>query len=169
MYHAPMTKKTLVLIRHAHRDNMVRSRDNGLSDKGCEQARWLKKYFYKRFDERTGVWLVSSPKIRCVETLEPIAKDGGYEVDQHPDLLEQGAAETMAKFEGRIQHFLKEWAGSPQPLTVVCSHGDWLPLAAGELLGVEIDFKKGAWLEVEYESGKSFLRSYIPNFKSFYG
>lgn len=161
-------KKTLVLIRHGHRDNSVRSRDNGLSEKGQEQARWLKKYFFRRFEERDGLWLVSSPKVRCIETLEPIAKEGGFEVDCNPDLTEQSAGETLVKFETRIRRFLEEWAHSPQPLTLVSSHGDWLPLAARHLLGADFDFKKGSWLELEWD-GRGILRSYIPSFKLFFG
>ena len=160
--------KTLVLIRHAHRDNSVRSRDNGLSEKGREQARWLKKYFFRRFEGHEGVWLASSPKARCIQTLEPISKEGGFEVDLNPDLEEQGASESLTKFEARIHHFLEEWSHAPQPVTLVSSHGDWLPLAAHHLLGAEFDFKKGAWLELEWD-GKVVLKSFIPTFKPFFG
>jgi broad specificity phosphatase PhoE len=159
--------KTLVLIRHAHRDNSVRSKDNGLTDKGKNQARALKKYFASRFDRPGGVWLVSSPKKRCLETLGPISTAGNYEIDVNPDLDEQTSGETIQKFEGRVHHFLKEWQRMPQELTLVCSHGDWLPLAVFHLLGVRCDFKKGAWLELEWD-GSAQLKWFIPTFKPFY-
>src|SRR5258708_4894658 len=111
-------KKTLVLIRHAHRDNTVRSKDNGLSEKGREQARWLKKFYFKRFgDNQTGgVWLASSPKKRCIETVSAIAAEMGKTVDLNPDLDEQSNQESIEKFEGRVAHFLKDWKDSPQEL-----------------------------------------------------
>src|SRR4051812_31670871 len=126
--------KTLVLIRHAHRDTGDRARDNGLSDKGKDQARWLKKYFTSRFEHPEGLWLVSSPKKRCLETLAPISSVGEYEIDVDPDLDEKAASETVEAFEQRIHRFLKEWTQTPQELTIVCSHGDWLPAAVVHLL-----------------------------------
>lgn len=164
--------KTLVFIRHAHRDNTVRSKDNGLSDKGKSQARALKKFFADRFDKPESLWLVSSPKKRCLETLAPISSIGRYEIDINPDLDEQAAGEDMVKFEQRMQHFLREWRQMPQEITLVCSHGDWLPLAVFHILGLKCDFKKGAWLELEWEasqaaSGGAQLKWFIPTFKAF--
>ena len=163
--------KTLILIRHAHRDNSRRELDNGLDDKGREQAKSLKKFFFARFsteDLKGGLWLVSSPKIRCQETLLPIAKDLGRSVDVHPGLDEQGPKETGAEFSSRVQKFIKEWESSKVPTTVVCGHGDNLPLTVQHLLGWPQSFKKGAWLEVEMEGGSKALRWYIPSFKHFF-
>lgn len=163
-------KKTLILIRHAHRDTSDRSRDNGLSEKGREQSRWLKRFFASRFenDEINRVWLVSSPKKRCIETLAPIAFELKSQVDSHPDLDEQSHQETLEKFQQRIEHFLKDWIESPQELTVVCSHGDWLPIAVQDLLGCSLDFKKSGWLEIEWDGGAQ-LKWFVPTLKSFYG
>lgn len=159
--------KTLVFIRHAHRDTAVRSRDNGLSDKGKNQAKALKKYFVSRFDHPESLWLVSSPKKRCQETLGPIAGVGPYEIDVHPDLDEQGSGESSQKLEERVQHFLNEWRQAPQEITLVCSHGDWLPIAVSQLLGIRCDFKKGGWLEIEWD-GSAQLKWFIPTFKPFF-
>ncbi len=161
-------KKTLVLIRHAHRDNTIRSRDNGLSEKGKEQAKWVKKYFFERFDDADSIWLVSSPKKRCLETIAPIADQAGLEIDINPDLAEQSDSETAQKFQDRVNRFLREWTQMPQPLTVVSSHGDWLPVAVFHLLGCQCDFRKGGWLEIEWD-GMAVLKCYIQSFKSFYG
>lgn len=161
-------QKTLVLVRHAHRDNSKREVDNGLDEKGREQAKAVKKFFTERFskaDLETGLWLVSSPKIRCVETLQPIAKAMDASVDVHPGLDEQSARENLKAFEARIQSFLREWMESKVGLTVLCSHGDWLPLATQQLLGIPQSFKKGAWLEVDWNSANAELRWYIPSFK----
>jgi broad specificity phosphatase PhoE len=166
-------KKTLVLIRHAHRDTETRALDNGLSEKGQMQARWLRKYFLERFakcseGEYENIWFVSSPKVRCRESLAPMASAAKLKLDINPDLLEQKSTENAAAFERRVLHFLGEWQRMPQPLTIVCSHGDWLPIAVFRLLGCKIDFKKASWLEIEWDSHAQ-LKSFIPGFKSFYG
>ena len=163
--------KTLVLCRHAHRDNSRRELDNGLTDKGREQAKNIRRFFLDRFsadDLKKGLWFVSSPKLRCLETLTPAAKAFDRPVDAHPDLDEQGTKEGTAAFEQRIKRFLAEWNASKVAVTVVCSHGDWLPLAAFELLGLHQEFKKGGWLEVESVSGSSYLKWYVPTFRPFY-
>jgi broad specificity phosphatase PhoE len=168
--------KTLILIRHGHRDNSRRELDNGLSDKGREQARWVKTFFHRRFEAEDlsgGLWLVSSPKRRCRETLLPLAKSLEVAVDAHPGLDEQGADERGAReglqaFNERVHGFLDEWSRSPAGLTVLCSHGDWLPVAIFHLLGVRQEPKKGAWLELESDGGRAALKWCIPNFKYFY-
>lgn len=163
--------KTLVLVRHAHRDTTHRELDNGLSEKGKEQAKSLRRFLGERFkvaDFRKGLWFVSSPKLRCVETLNPMAKLLEKSVDIHPDLDEQTGKETGAQFEQRIRRFLQEWKQGGPEFTILCSHGDWLPLATFQLLGIVQDFKKGAWLELEFEGTTPFVRWYVPSFKYFY-
>ena len=163
--------KTLILIRHGHRDTTVRALNNGLSEKGREQAKAIKRFFAARFDEeqlKSGVWFVSSPKLRCMETLLPTAKAFQREVDAHPLLDEQNTKETGAKLEERVQSFLKEWSRSEMAVTVVSSHGDWLPLAMFQLLGLHFDPKKGSWFEVEWSMGRASLKWLIPSLKHFY-
>lgn len=163
--------KRLIFIRHAHRDTSVRQLDNGLTDKGREQAKAIKRYFMSRFDEddvKGGLWLVSSPKIRCVETLLPLSKSVGRAVDIHPHLNEGEAGEGGRALEARIQNFLNEWKQSKVETTVACSHGDWLPIAVHQLLGIYLDPKKGSWFELEWESDRAELAAYIPSFKHFY-
>jgi broad specificity phosphatase PhoE len=163
--------KTLVLIRHGHRDNSRRELDNGLTEKGREQARLIRRFFNERFhdeDFKKGLWLVSSPKQRCQETLQPLAKSLERPLDIHPGLDEQGLREASGKFEERVLGFLREWATAGPPLTVLCSHGDWLPLAISRLLGMGVELKKGSWFELEEESGHAALRWYIPSFKHFF-
>lgn len=162
--------KTLVLVRHAHRDTARRELNNGLSEKGKEQAKGLRRFFANRFDAndfKKGIWFVSSPKLRCVETLAPMAKLLEKSVDIHPDLDEQTSKETGAQFEQRIRRFLQEWKQGGPEFTILCSHGDWLPLAVFQLLGLSQDFKKGGWLELEFEGAHPFLRWCVPSFKYF--
>lgn len=155
--------KTLVLIRHAHRDTSQRENDNGLDDKGREQAKALRRFFTSRHavDDK-AVWLVSSPKKRCLETLEPISRALDRPVDVHP-LLDEGGP-----LDGKVRSFLEEWKKSKVPLTLVCSHGDWLPVAIYQLFGLHLDVKKGCWLEAEIDGGGLSLKWYVPSFKHFY-
>lgn len=163
--------KTLIIIRHGSRDNTKREIDNGLDDKGKDQAKRIKRFFTSRFsqeDLKSGLWLVSSPKIRCVETLQPIAKALDRPVDIHPGLDEQAPREASAAMEARIQGFLSEWKKSTAGITVLSSHGDWIPMAVSRLLGLSVDPKKGSWLEIAGEAGFNSLRWYIPTFKHFF-
>lgn len=163
--------KRLILVRHAHRDNTMRQLDNGLSDKGFDQAKYIKRYFTARFGDeeiKESLWLVSSPKIRCVETLLPLSKALGRPVDSHPQLNEGEMGEGGRAMEARVQNFLKEWKQSKVETTVACSHGDWLPIAFHQLLGIYLEPKKGSWFEIEWESDRPELVSYIPSFKHFY-
>jgi broad specificity phosphatase PhoE len=163
--------KTLILVRHGHRDNSRRDLDNGLDSKGKDQAKAIKRFYLERFatyDRRQGLWLVSSPKLRCHETLAPLAKSLECSVDAHPGLDEQGARESNLAFAGRVKAFLQEWKASAASLTVLSSHGDWLPLAIKELLGISLEFKKGSWTELEVHDSQPTLRWAIPTFKHVY-
>ena len=168
-YRLNMVKK-LVLLRHAHRDTTERSLDNGLSLKGKAQAKAIKAFFESRFArqlEAQSLWLVASPKLRCVETLQPVAKAMARDVDRHPLLIEQSARETGDALRARVQKFLREWRDNPTQLTLACSHGDWLPIAVAQLAGLNLEVKKGSWIEFELIDSEPVLRWFIPSFKHF--
>jgi broad specificity phosphatase PhoE len=158
-----MAEPRLILIRHAHRDTSDRESDNGLSEKGWEQAYELAKHFAKEFKDRKPR-LLSSGKRRCVETLEPISKVTGVKVEIDPLLMEQEHEERSARFQARIERFLEIWKESKEELTVACSHGDWIPAALRELTGEEVDLKKGAWAELVRQGSKVKLRELIQKF-----
>jgi broad specificity phosphatase PhoE len=161
--------KTLVLIRHAHRDTTRRELDNGLDEKGREQAKALRQFFTRRFssaDFKTGLWLASSPKLRCLETLTPLAKACDRPVDAHPDLDEGGSKEGDKGLNLRVQRVLGEWTQSKMALSVLCSHGDWIPLAVHQLLGLDLPIKKGSWLELEWNGRQAELKWYVPSFRA---
>src|SRR5829696_3443290 len=79
---------TLYLIRHAHaRDRSAWDGDDQerpLSEKGLRQAKNLRKVLV---DVGVGR-LISSPATRCVQTLEPVAKDLGLPVETRIELRE---------------------------------------------------------------------------------
>jgi len=166
-------KKTLILLRHAHRDNSVRSKDNGLSEKGQRQSKWIRKFADKRFSKKDvhdlKAQLVSSPKLRCVETLQPVAELWDLSLTVRKDLDEMLDRESTADFRARILTFKDWWVNEAPPLLFVSTHGDWLPVATDAFLGLPIVMKKGAWLELEWDQGHFDLTCYIPGFKIFYG
>ncbi len=141
--------KTLVIIRHAHRDkDLGREADNGLSTKGKRQARRVAKFFEKRFSKgykKSRIAFLSSPKRRCVETLELAARKHRAKVEALRDLDEGG------NLSAKVDAFVRRWRESDQDLIVICSHGDWIPVFFEKFLGLCIDLKKGAWAEVEME------------------
>jgi broad specificity phosphatase PhoE len=83
-----MKDRKLIIVRHAHRDTSSgRERDNGLSERGREQAKAVSRYFRERFAKETAL-LLSSPKVRCIETLLPLSDRLDVEV-QILDLLDE--------------------------------------------------------------------------------
>ena len=65
--------KALIILRHAHRDkNLGRELDNGLSKKGKSQAEKIAEYLNNKLKNKT-ITLASSPKKRCLETLQPFS------------------------------------------------------------------------------------------------
>ncbi len=151
-----MKDRILILVRHAHRDtDKGRDRDNGLSDRGKVQAKSVARFFLERFDVATPV-LLSSPKIRCIETLLPLSDKLGVEV-QVVDLLKEQAG-TQKEFDRQIEKFFRWWKQRAPETVVVCSHGDWIPRFAKKVFGLEIELKKGGWMEVESSGGAIRLR-----------
>jgi broad specificity phosphatase PhoE len=146
-------KKTLVLIRHAHRNVDDSLKDNGLSERGQDQVKKMVKFYKNRFEASKAAFF-SSPKKRCIETISPVAKEAQAKlanVDERLD--EHGPGENSALFFARMEEFLDVWKYEGEALTVICSHGDWIPYAVQKLTGREISLKKCGWVEIEYEEG----------------
>ena len=157
-------KKTLVLIRHAHRKTAggtEREQDNGLSEKGHEQAQEVFKKFQKKVEKNRGnVAILSSPKKRCVQTIQEIADISGVNLQISSLLDEERAGEGHAALIGRIGEFISWWKKDAPALTLICSHGDWLPLCMDLLVSREKSFEKGGWVQlVQDASGITVAKS----------
>lgn len=144
----------LFLVRHAHRDNSIQTLDNGLSEKGIRQAKAIGSQISDRIREMgkegSSVLVTSSSKKRCQETVAPLVDRLGSALVLDPDLIEQGPEESIMEMVARIEVFLKKSrARHDVDVIVACSHGDWLPIAARKLVGQDLDFRKGAWIEFE--------------------
>jgi phosphohistidine phosphatase SixA len=141
--------KTLIILRHAHRDKDAGSRsDNGLSAKGKKQAKAAAAFFKSRFglDPDSKPLLFSSPKKRCQETLEPLARKLETQAEILPCLNE---ARTATELEQNVADFRYFWDQHPAPLIVICSHGDWIPRFLEATTGSPISLAKGGWAQLE--------------------
>jgi 8-oxo-dGTP diphosphatase len=102
-----------------------------LDDRGRRQAEALVTQLGRRSFER----IVSSPYVRCVESVVPLAQARGLAVEHAESLAEGAGADTaLALFRG---------AGTP---LVACVHGDLVQ----ELLGEKM--KKGATTVLEVDA-----------------
>jgi 8-oxo-dGTP diphosphatase len=103
------------LVRHVKAGERRRFAEpdelRGISPSGRKQAQRL----VRAFDERPLTRLVSSPFIRCVQTLEPLAEARGIEIDLSR-ALEEGAGPDRAE-----ELILAVAADGPAAL---CTHGD---------------------------------------------
>jgi 8-oxo-dGTP diphosphatase len=128
----------LYLVRHAKAGSRSNwqgdDRARPLSNSGWRQAEAIAK----RLKRERPTRLVSSPYVRCVQTLEPLGRRTGLEVAIDERLAEAGDFESALDL-------LDE---SPDG-TVLCSHGDIIPAVMQALhrRGIELttdpDWRKG--------------------------
>lgn len=150
---------SLHLIRHAAAGD--RHRWDGsdeirpLSAKGSRQADGLAGAL-----AGTGISRVlSSPYLRCTETVEPLAAALGVEVESHADLAEGSHPEAIARL-------LAEVGGTS---IVVCSHGDVIPDALAHLQDQGVRFldpaqqcRKGSTWSVVHDGSRFTEARYFP-------
>ncbi len=163
------SEQFLILVRHAHRETTLAQLDNGLSEKGLSQVESLKAYFKKRWVDEglSGFRFLSSPKKRCLETIQPIAETVNQTVDTDPLLLEHGAGERYSDLSNRIENFLKDFFAHGQSV-VACTHGDWIPEFARIVEGNAIHLRKsGVMVFKVNSSGGLKLVELITQWKSF--
>jgi 8-oxo-dGTP diphosphatase len=139
----------LYLVRHAkagsranwHHDDELRP----LSKTGRSQAARLDKWLAKATVSR----ILSSPYVRCVQTVEPVATR--HELKVEPMALLAEGEDPRA-----VVDLLEELPDD----TVLCSHGDIVTGVVEELVrrGLDIvgraDFRKGALWEIQREDGR---------------
>lgn len=144
-----MSERRLILVRHAHRDKKQgRDVDNGLSKKGWKQEARFRKHWKKRLKGRS-VTFVSSPKLRCVETVAPLAAALDCDVGVMNLLDEQRNEESQLTFDGRIMKFIVWMKTQKVEYVVASSHGDWIPDCLA-LLGVgREEISKGDWRKID--------------------
>ncbi len=141
----------LYVVRHAHRDTTYRHLDNGLSFKGQHQAKLIDLYL-RRMTKMKAPLFLSSPKIRCQETLEPAATFFNQKLEIREELNENTSNESSMEFANRILDFFDWWKSESPPICVLCSHGDWIPIFLGLCLGKSMDLQKGGVACLQWEN-----------------
>lgn len=119
--------KSLILIRHARAGRRGEwegdDRLRPLDDRGRRQAEWLVSALEDYEIER----ILSSPYVRCVQTVAPLATQRRVEPEERAELAEGASRAEALSLVGEF-----EGTGA-----VLCTHGD----VVHELLGDEM--KKG--------------------------
>lgn len=146
----------LLLVRHAKAGN--RQKWDGpdhvrpLSKKGWKQAEGL----VDALSEFEIESLLSSPFVRCVQTVEPLARALGLEIER-TDLLAEGASPSDVV--GLARSLVPKTA-------VLCTHGDVIPDLLGGLAlteGLELPrdypFAKGSTWVLEADPGGRFTKA----------
>jgi 8-oxo-dGTP diphosphatase len=152
---------TLVhVIRHAEAgDRMLWTGSDEarpLSEGGSRQAEHLAVLF----DDQPFVQLVSSPFLRCVQTLEPLAEARGLSIDLRDELAEGQPWEYLEKV------ILQAEAEGP---TAVCVHGDVFRGLMSDLFErgiagrVDRSFRKGSTWVLEVRDGAVVSARYRPS------
>lgn len=147
----------ILLVRHAkagHRSSWEGDdRERPLSRRGHQQARKLARLLEPYGPKR----LLSSPYVRCIETLAPLAAVTGLVVEEHPDLAE-GAGNASVSL-------IRDLAGETAAL---CTHGDIVPevlnalVAEDEMdLGSEPHWAKGSTWVLETAAGRFVEARYL--------
>ena len=98
--------------------------------------------------------LVSSPYLRCVQTLEPLGKELGLVVEHDLDLAEGAGFEPVLTMLDELPDY-----------SALCSHGDVIPetLRALERRGLEFvglrDTRKGSIVVLERDESGRWMRA----------
>ena len=114
----------LYLIRHAHagdRHAEHHDRYRQLSDRGHKRAKKLVEILSDFEVDR----VISSPGVRCVQTVEPLAASRGLEVEEAEGLWEDSLRADALKV-------MMEAAGQN---VAICTHGNLIP----EILDLLVD------------------------------
>lgn len=136
----------LLLLRHASAgkrgewdgDDTLRP----LDEEGHRQAAGLVETLAELRVER----IISSPHLRCVQTVQPLAAALGLEIETSAALTEgANAGDTLA---------LVNTGGG----AVLCTHGDVIE----NLLGPKRECKKGAFWELDVADGSLAPVRYVP-------
>ena len=101
--------------------------------------------------------VLSSPFVRCVETVQPLADALGLQVEQTPDLAEGAAADAL----GLVRGLAREDAA-------LCTHGDVIPAVlrgldrAGVTIAAAWAWAKGSTWVLDTADGQITRATYVP-------
>lgn len=148
----------LYLVRHAkagdREDWQGDDRLRPLSKSGWRQAEALVEVFEKLPVDR----ILSSPYVRCVQTVEPLAKRRGVRIETTQGLAEGAGAEPVFEFMRKF----------PDQGVVLCTHGDVVQEVLERLVANGIlrrrdtlQMAKGSTWIIEHDHGKVVAARYL--------
>ena len=146
----------LFLIRHAHAgDRTAGTRDKfrPLSPKGRRRAEELAAILADQGVTR----VLSSPATRCWQTVAPLAKACGVEVEEVDELWEGSSLDEVFALFDRLD----------VPVAAACSHGDIIPEVIDSLhrSGVAVTGRgceKGSIWVLDHDGRQWTAASYVP-------
>ncbi len=151
---------TVYLVRHAsagHRDDSSPlDSERPLDPTGQDQARHL----VEMLADVRPLRVLSSPALRCLQTVAPLAAASGLEVERADALMEGSDLEDSWA--------LLEWAGRQDGDIVLCSHGDVIPelVRRAQLRGMEVPGRsgcsKGSVWELRWDGERFATGRYTP-------
>lgn len=149
---------TAYLVRHAKAGDRAAwegdDRLRPLSRPGSRQALALVDVF----KDAQVKSVLSSPYLRCIQTVEPVARHFGLRVEQERKLAEGAGGESVLQV-------IRERGESN---TVLCTHGDVIQEFLERLVEEGVVSRKGIALEkgstwvVEVEQGRILTARYLP-------
>lgn len=153
-----VTKQTLYVVRHAIAQNReswsAPDDERSLTPEGEAQARRLADLLGGRHIDR----VLSSPSLRCRQTVMPLARHLGLKVENAPLLYEGTEADTA----------LRSLLDLGRPSVAGCTHGDVIGgmlriLARKSLLDEgNAKLKKGSTWVLDAEEGQILRARYLP-------
>jgi len=154
-------RPTLCLVRHAKAGSRERwtedDRDRPLTARGHKQAQLLAEYILGHVGGPSRI--LSSPAVRCRETLAPLAGESGLGIAEADWLDEGSPAEEAFDRLRTLTLELDGASGTGCPVTA-CTHGDvlWgildLLVGDGADLGESADAPKGGLWVFEFRQKK---------------
>jgi phosphohistidine phosphatase SixA/8-oxo-dGTP pyrophosphatase MutT (NUDIX family) len=155
---ARRTRSPVYVVRHAKAGDRERWKapddERPLTEEGRRQA----DHLVERFEGSEVERIVSSPFLRCIQTVQPLARSRGLEVEIADELAEGADPERTIGFIRRLE---------PVP-TVLCGHGGEIAavLQAFEAAGAKVEGSRGlakgsVWV-LEREGGRVVSARYLP-------
>lgn len=143
-----LAKSSALLVRHGtagnRKDWVGDDRLRPLDEKGVRQAEALAGLLVNQPIKR----IFSSPYLRCVQTMEPLAERLGLTIDRVDELAEGAAREDVEKLVRR--------AGGD--LVVLCTHGDVIEW----IVGPDSPNRKGGFWVLKQTEGRLSPNRYTP-------
>lgn len=154
--------QSLILLRHGQRQGF----DDALTEHGKRQVEERCHFLFQAFGDQID--FMSSPKQRCLqslETLSSLCKKPALIVE---DLSERFDSEDSKAFEKRVKNSLEtRFLNSTSSITLICSHSDWLFVAAKFLLDLQIQFLEGSWAQLQKNQDQWILKDFVSSDEDF--